>query len=101
MERIERNRMDFNELWLDPDISGEYLVAIDPLDITIEMVEAAEHPEYANLDLYRVPECALSDRVARRLWSRTRDLLRARHGHESADEFLARLAGSDLSLIHI
>jgi len=36
------------ELWLDTSIEPEQLIELDPLDITHQMVELAEHPELAD-----------------------------------------------------
>ena len=44
------------ELWLDPDIEPEDLVRFDPLDITDEIVELAEHPELANPIIKALPD---------------------------------------------
>ena len=43
------------ELWLDPDIEAEELINLDPLDITDEIVELAEHPELADPIIRALP----------------------------------------------
>ena len=43
-----RKSIDPEELWLDQDIAPEELIALDPLDITDEMVILAERPEIAD-----------------------------------------------------
>ena len=45
-----------DELWMDDTIPAYILVRIDPLDITSDIVERAEHPEFENLVLARLPK---------------------------------------------
>jgi hypothetical protein len=55
--------MDPEELWLDQDIQPHRLVRLDPLDITAEMVEQAEHPELGDFTLRTLPVRAFSLRL--------------------------------------
>ena len=43
------------EFWLNQSIEPEELLQLDPLDITEQMVEQAEHVELADYDLSRLP----------------------------------------------
>ena len=87
--------VDVAELWLDAAVTGEMLAVLDPLDITYEMVEAAEHPELADFVFRSIPVCQMSEGAARLLWNRTKSELQARHGgKETARAFVARLTGS-------
>ena len=56
MRTVEQEEIDFNELWLDPDVSGEALIELDPLDITRDMVEMAERLELTNFAIHGLPE---------------------------------------------
>jgi len=47
--------VDPEELWLDQDISVEELIERDPLEITREMLEVADHPELADPILAALP----------------------------------------------
>jgi|GEM_PF-6983349 len=44
------------ELWLDPDVEPEDLIHLDPLDITDEIVELAEHPELGHPIIRALPD---------------------------------------------
>ena len=54
-DAISRIRIDPEELWLDQDIEPEELIRLDPLDITDQMVELAEHPELIDPVLLHLP----------------------------------------------
>ena len=58
MRTVEQKEIDTNELWLDPDVSGEELVQLDPLDITADMVKMAEQPELTDFAIHGLPEQA-------------------------------------------
>ncbi len=44
------------EIWLDADMEPEDLVRLDPLDVTDEIVELAEHPELADPIIRALPD---------------------------------------------
>ena len=86
--------IDVAELWLDPAVTGEMLVVLDPLDITYEMVEAAENPELADSVFRSIPLRQTSAAAMRRAWARIKVELQAKHGKETTRAFVARLTGS-------
>lgn len=51
-----QDKIDPEALWLDQDIDPDDFVRLDPLDITIDMVEQVEHPELADFVLRRLPD---------------------------------------------
>lgn len=52
---IIQREIDPAELWLDLSIEPEELIELDPLDISREMVEQAEHPELGDPLLVFLP----------------------------------------------
>ena len=52
---IIQREIDPEELWLDLAIEPEELIELDPLDITDDMVEQAEHPELGDPLLVFLP----------------------------------------------
>ena len=52
---IIQREIDPEELWLDLSIEPEELIELDPLDITDDMVEQAEHPELGDPLLVFLP----------------------------------------------
>ncbi len=50
-----QDKIDPEKLWMDQSIEPEELVEIDPLDITPEMVDAAEEPELDDQVLQNLP----------------------------------------------
>jgi len=74
---LAENPPDPEELWLDQSIEPEELVRIDPLDITSDMVEVAEHPELADGLLRGLPERGFSLRGEALFRERIRRQLKA------------------------
>ena len=52
---IIQREIDPEELWLDLSIEPEELIELDPLDVTDDMVEQAEHPELGDPLLVFLP----------------------------------------------
>lgn len=52
---IIQREIDPEELWLDMSIEPEELIELDPLDVTDDMVEQAEHPELGDPLLVFLP----------------------------------------------
>lgn len=49
-------RRDPGELWMDESIDAYTLVRLDRMDITLDMIRVAEHPELENPWIRRLPE---------------------------------------------
>ena len=47
--------VDPEEIWLDQDVSPEELIRLDPMQITEEIIEMAEHPELADPVIAEIP----------------------------------------------
>ena len=46
--RTEAKGIDTEELWLDQGTTAQELLKLDPMEITDEVGELAEHPEWAD-----------------------------------------------------
>lgn len=64
---LREKARDPEDLWLDQEVPPEDLIRLDPLDISLEMVEQAEGPEEADPVLRSLPERKFSLR-SEALW---------------------------------
>jgi len=64
---LREKARDPEDLWLDQEVPPEDLIRLDPLDISLEMVEQAERPEEADPVLRSLPERKFSLR-SEALW---------------------------------
>ena len=50
------NQIDVEKLWLDQTTTEEELLDLDPMEVTQEVVELAEHPELADPVIRALPD---------------------------------------------
>lgn len=71
LEKAAGQDIDPAVLWMDAAVEPTELVSLDPLDITREMVEQAEHPEIADPVIAMLPErnfCLTTEMLRRKTW---------------------------------
>ena len=91
LEREAQEPIDPEALWGNPDIEPEELVQVDPLDITPELVEHAEHPELADYNLQSLPVRRFWLSWEHLEWKAMKVALQQKHG------YVARLPDSVLA----
>ena len=94
VEREQKPTVDPEELWFNQDIDELELIRLDPLEVTPEMEEEAEHPELADWLLQSIPK-PMPWRLERLFWKMCKAELYRLHGgqRETPAEFLTRLRG--------
>jgi len=95
-QHIARKDMSPDELWLDQDITGEELMALDPLEETEDLIALADEATGNNsFILDSIPDHACSDRLWQMMMRIFKAELRKQHGGtEAFGEFRVRLRGS-------